>query len=115
MVLIISMQNKWSPYRIWDRNVYHGRASNLLRKLLGRNNAEGRLEKIYSLEVLSQILVDNQLEVCNVVYYDSNIWLSPLDRYFPELSVSTSRRIEALQISSLNMLGTGFILEAVRS
>ncbi len=112
--IIISMQNKWSPYRIWDHYIYHGRVFNLLRKLVGSNDIEGRLENIYSQTSLLHLLEDCRLQVQNIVYYDFNIWLPPLDRFFPKLSVSTSRIIEPLHNSPLKTLGSGFILEAVK-
>lgn len=110
--IIISMQNRWSLYRFWDRHFYHGRIFNLLRKLLGREISSPLLEKSYSRQYFCELLADNQLTVVDVVYYDFNLWLSPLDKYFPQLCVFTSRKLEALRRTPLKDLGTGFIIKA---
>jgi ubiquinone/menaquinone biosynthesis C-methylase UbiE len=110
--VVLSMQNRLSPYRLWDRHIYHSRLFNLLRKMAGRPGASELLETPHALSSLRSVLSDSQLQICDVVFYDFNLWLPPLDRYFPRLSVSSSRKLESLRQSMLKGLGTGYIVKA---
>jgi ubiquinone/menaquinone biosynthesis C-methylase UbiE len=109
--MVLAVQNRWSPYRLWDRYVYRSDTLNRLRTKVGRP-ASRLLETSYSLSSIQTCLANEHLEPFDVVYYDFNLWLTPLDRYFPRLSVALSQRLEFLGRSWLQGLGTGYILLA---
>lgn len=112
--VLISMQNKDCPYRIWDRHVYHGQILDTAKKILGREPAGKLLERPISLSEFRNLLTGNGFKVCDVVYYDFNLWVTPFESYFPKLSVSTSRKLEFLCRSPLRGLGTGYIVKAIK-
>ena len=111
-ILIVSMQNKYSPYRWWDRHVYRSDTANRMRKKFRGSRSELMLERTNSLQKFQNILFNNRFVVKEYLYYNFNIWLRPLDRLFPMLSVYTSQRLEFLGRSKLGVLGTEFIIKA---
>lgn len=111
---VISMQNKRCPYRIWDRHVYHGRVFNTAKKMLGREPTGLLLENPIELSEFQSLLARNGFKVRDVVYYDFNLWIPPLDGYFPKQSVGISRKLEFLCRSRLRGLGTGYIIKATK-
>jgi ubiquinone/menaquinone biosynthesis C-methylase UbiE len=111
-VLIVSMQNKLSPYRLWDRHVYRSDFVNQMRKRIWGSRSELLLERPNSFQKFQNLLLNNHFTVKDYLYYNFNLWLRPLDRLFPKLSVFTSQRLEFLCRSKLGVLGTGFIVKA---
>jgi ubiquinone/menaquinone biosynthesis C-methylase UbiE len=114
-IVVVSMQNKLSPYRLWEYNVYGCKIFNRIRKALRRPIVEGPALKIFTRRDFQNLLAHNQLKVSGLVYYDFNLWLIPLDRYFSKLAVFTSRKLEPLFQSRLRGLGTGFIVKAKKN
>jgi SAM-dependent methyltransferase len=113
-IVILSMQNAFSPYRLWQRYGYRSILLKPLRAIARRVGPGPLLETASSFRHIRKLLNHNHLEVQDVVFYDFNLWLEPLDRLFPELSVATSRRLEWLGRGPLRGLGTGFIVKAKR-
>lgn len=112
--VIISMLNKLSPYSLWHSYIYEDLVKRIT-KLMGRKSSEGPSLYLYTLPRLSNLLINNQLMVSEVVYFDFNLWIAPLDRYCPRLSVFTARRFEFLRRTGLRGLGTGFIVKAKKT
>ena len=111
-IVIISMQNPRSPYRLWDRYVYQSYIFDALRKIIKRTKMEKSIEKNYSCQEFQAMLQSKDLAIKDVVYYDFNLWLRPLDRYFPKATVSTERKLENLNKNIFRSFGTGYLIKA---
>jgi ubiquinone/menaquinone biosynthesis C-methylase UbiE len=124
-VLIATMLNERSPYRAWQSHGYW-KFQNGIKKLfrlikgmghrkegpIRRGEKRKRPEsKLYSEEAFRHLITSEGIEVEDVLYYDFNLFLSPLDVRFPKISVFLSRKLEPLCRSKLKCLGTGFILK----
>jgi ubiquinone/menaquinone biosynthesis C-methylase UbiE len=119
-IVIVTMHNRSSPYRVCLRYGF-GKLKNgmskLRRLIIGRRNDQGTKTpqrpffKIYSEKALRHLLTSEGLRVEDVVYYDFNVFLAPLDALFQRASVYFSRKLEFLCRSKLKFLGTGFILK----
>jgi len=113
--MILSMQNKSSPYRLWDIHIYHSNFANYLRKILKGTFAERPVEKIFSFQEFRQLCERNFLAVKDVTYYDFNLWLKPLDQHFPHAEIITATKLETLYRSKFGVLGTGFIVKVEKA
>jgi 2-polyprenyl-3-methyl-5-hydroxy-6-metoxy-1,4-benzoquinol methylase len=112
-IVILSMQNPFSIYRLWDRHIHPGFLFNMIRKARGRSVVGEPLEKLTSLKDLKVILARHNLIVKDAIYYNFNLWVKPLDSLFPLLSVSTSKRLEVLYRSMVGLfLGADFLILA---
>ena len=110
-IIILSMQNQFSLYRLWDRYIYSGSMFNSLRNLRGRPVADKLLEKSLSLRDLRNTLVSHSFIELDYLDYNYNFWLKPLDRVFPKLSVATSERLEFLYRSGIGFLPADFLIK----
>jgi ubiquinone/menaquinone biosynthesis C-methylase UbiE len=122
-VVIITMLNCFSPYRLWSRYGYERlrHAAVKLRSAARRTNgdADGRervrpISREYGQATLRRLVGAGGLQIEDVLYYDFNVFLEPLDMLFPSASVQVSRRLEFLCRSAAKDLGTGFIIKARR-
>ncbi len=112
-IVVLSMQNQYSIYRWWEHHVYFGFLFNALRKLRWRPIAEEPLEKLATIKDLRDILSHHHFVVTDTVYYNFNLWLMPLDRWFSNLSVITSKKLEFLSRSIMGFfLGADFLVKA---
>lgn len=118
--VIVSMHNKMSPYRIWQSYVYGKARGGINRfKLLTHKpkaardtGSPKRAELIIRSETsLCNLLAAAGLETRDVVYYDFNLFFSPLDTLFPKASVYLSSKLEPLGRSMFKFIGTGFIVK----
>jgi ubiquinone/menaquinone biosynthesis C-methylase UbiE len=116
--LIITMHNKYSPYRIWSNYAY-GKVKNAMARLKGLftsvkdetcNNARPHFI-VRSEKELRRLVGAEAFTVEDIVYYDFNIFLGPLDELFPKTAVFMSRKLECLGRTWLKFLGTGFIMK----
>jgi ubiquinone/menaquinone biosynthesis C-methylase UbiE len=119
--LIITMHNGTSPYRIWQRRFYWKLKNGIskLKRLAvetrnegGGKGSEKASFKIHSKTSLQRLLSSCGLETEDIMYYDFNIFLKPLDSLFPRTSVFISKKLEFLCRSRLRFIGTGFILKS---
>jgi ubiquinone/menaquinone biosynthesis C-methylase UbiE len=116
-IVIATMLNRLSPYRIWQRFVYWKIKMGVYKImcLIKRRSHDQGTEKckmtLYSEAAFRHLLTSGGLEIEDVVYYDFNLFLSPMDSLFPRASVFLSRKLEFLCRSKWNSLGTGFILK----
>lgn len=106
-VVVLSMQNSYGLYRLWEQHVYPGFAFNLLRKLRGRPALGKPLEKIVTFKDLRNSLACHDLLIKDAICYNFNIWMKPLDRIFPRLAARTAQMLEFLYHSRI-----GFLLSA---
>jgi len=110
--VVVTLPNRKSPYRVWQRTVYRG-LRDLLRKVSGRRTARAEVRhREYSEREYRNLLASYGLKVADVVYYNFRIVLFPFDRLFPGLTVLLSRKMERFGRGKLRWLGTGFIVKA---
>ena len=118
--VIVSMLNKKSPYRIWELVVFPSvkkaiHELKMIGKGVKKNTRPQKLEmRLLGEDKLRHLLNSEGLDVQDVVYYDFNIFLSPLDYKLPNLSVQISRKLEFLYRSRLKKLGTAYLLKCVK-
>jgi len=111
-IIIVSMQNKLSLYRLWNRYIYCGRLLNIIRKLSGRQSVNKPLEKPASLNSLRKKLISHSFVELDHLYYNFNFWIKPFDKLFPKLALATSNWLEPLYHLSLGLIPGDFIIEA---
>jgi SAM-dependent methyltransferase len=119
-IALVSMHNRASPYRMW---LCYGpgrlrRAPGKLFRALTRHAASTSQPgphaafTVYSEKRLRELVTASGLVVDDVLYYDFNVFLSPLDRWFPEASVRVSASLERFCRSRLRYLGSAYIVRA---
>lgn len=101
-VIIISLLNKMSPYR-------------LVENLGLAIRRQDRPETMFTERDCRALLRANQLQIVDLLYFDFNLFLPPLDKRYPRRSVQTSRRLEFLRRSVLRWLGTALLVKAKKS
>ncbi len=112
--IIVTLPNRVSPYRVWQRTVYRGlRAA--VRALRGSAPPPEVVHREYSRASYVRLVESCGLKVTTVLYYNFSLLLFPLDRLFPGLAVRVSRWFERFARSGPSWLGTGFIVRAERS
>lgn len=111
--VLISLPNRQSPFRIWRRRVFRP-AAKLLRRLRGRSPREGLFHREYRAEAYDALLRAHGLEPVDRAYYNFKLIPSPLDEWFPGLTVRTARQLEGLARSPLGWVGTSLIVKARR-
>ena len=119
-IVIITMLNGKSLYRIWQRYIY-GKLINGINKLMRliirtKNDQETQRlirpkTRLYNEKAFRHLLTTEGLEIEDIVYYDFRLLLSPLDTRFPGVSVFLSGKLEFLYRSKFKFLGTGFIFK----
>ena len=117
---LVSMHNRASPYRMWLRygpGRLRRAGRKLSRALTSRAARAGDSEPhapftVYSEKRLGELLTSSGLVVDDILYYDFNLFLSPLDRWFPKASVRVSASLERFCRSRLRNLGSAYLLRA---
>ena len=107
-LVICTMQNPHSPYRLWERAVYRH-----VRRLRGL--AESPIRRRLSERALRDALLAAGLVPAETVYYDFNVLLQPLDEYLPGLERRLERLLARHGRGPLRRLGTGYIVSARRA
>jgi ubiquinone/menaquinone biosynthesis C-methylase UbiE len=114
-ILIFSMQNKASIYRLCDIYVYRSDIINSIKTRLGFKPTGQPLEMTYPPKALQEMLQSYHLKVTDICYYDFSLWLRPLDNYFPRLLTFLSKMLEFLCNTRLRMLATNFLIKTEKS
>jgi ubiquinone/menaquinone biosynthesis C-methylase UbiE len=110
--VIVSLPNRVSPYRVWDRTVYQG-ARRLVRALTGRGPVGAEVHRReYREGEYCALLEAHGLRVREIVYYNFKILPFPFDRLLPGVAVSLSRVSERLARGGLRWIGTGMLVRA---
>lgn len=102
---VVTMQNRWSPHRLWHSAVYQH-----IDHLRGRE--ESPVVSRVGERDFSAMLTRSGLEPIEVVYYDFNVVPEPFDRRFPSATMRIADRLEGTRRSRLRLLGTGFMVAA---
>jgi len=114
-IVIVTLPNAWSPFRIWQRTVYNGFRS-LARAVTGRGKAPaGIVHREYRERAYCRLLEAHGLRVADVVYYNFRVIVFPLDRLMPGVTVALSRALERFGRGPLRWLGTGLIVKAEKA
>lgn len=109
--LVVSMLNGWSPYRLWERAVYR-RAIRLMKAVRRDPPLPAPDLRTYSPRAFERLLTQQHVRILDVVHFDFNLFLPPLDRWRPGLTSWLTNGLELLGRSPLRGLGTGFIVKA---
>lgn len=122
-IVIITLPNLWSPYRLWHRLLNrifgalraifpHSRMLKNIEFMVGPFT-KGIAHREYSEGAYKRFLRRFGLEPIDVCYYNFKLFLTPLDKRFPKLTVSVSRQLERLGRSPVSrFLATAFIIKA---
>lgn len=101
-IVVFSLWNKLSPYRM---------TQNLRCLLSGQIQPERMFTERQGRNVTHLV----GLTLTDLLYFDFNIFVPPLDSMFPHLSVRTSRRLEFLRRSIGRWIGTAMLIKAQKS
>lgn len=113
--VLVTLPNRRSPFRFWQRMVYGG-ARRAFRAIARRRVSRPEIDhREYVEREYVARLEANGFAVSDVVYYNFKVALFPLDRWFPRVTVATSAALEPLGRSPLRWLGTGLIVRAEKA
>lgn len=107
-LLILSMQNRFGPYRIWDRSV-------LPRLAQLRGSVYEVDERPVAERLLRRILKGAGFVPTGTLYYNFNLFLKPLDDRFPERCIQVIRRLDRLGHSPVRKLAADLLMTAQRA
>jgi ubiquinone/menaquinone biosynthesis C-methylase UbiE len=119
--LIIAFANLLSPYAAWKAYVYYpliGRLRPICCRLAGRAqppSLPSSLPKLYSVSAARKLLAQNRAKVSQVVFYNTNLFLSPLDELFPRWALRVTEGLECSTRRYVRFLGAGFLLKAQKT
>jgi len=127
--LLISFPNLISPYAAWKNFVFYPTVA-LLRPLyyqLFRRPQPPSLynrgvihflslfpsiHKLHTAKRVAENVTQYGVEVSEIVYFNFNVVIPPLDEIFPGLAMRIAERLEPCRFQKLKWLGSGFILTA---
>jgi SAM-dependent methyltransferase len=104
---VVTMQNRWSPYRLWDLKIWSPLER---RRGVGRSPIAHRLGS----HRLRSELAAAGLVPRAVVGYGFNLLLPPLDAKLPELAIGLQRRLDRVLRGPLRRIGTDYVVVAER-
>lgn len=115
--LIITFPNIYSPFATWRAFVFYPTV-NLLKSIyyfiLRRPQPPTLLSsfvKLHSEKDAVELVKKYDGKATDTVYFNFNLFLSPLDEIFPRLTVWATRRLEQCRFQRLRWLGSSFILK----
>ena len=116
-VLIIVFPNLYSPFAAWRAFVFYP-IINFLKyiyfAILKRPQPPSPLSsfvKLHSERGATGLVERYSGKVTDVVYFNFNVFLSPLDEMFPRLATWVAMRLERYRFGKLKWLGSGFVLK----
>ncbi|MBI3895531.1 MAG: class I SAM-dependent methyltransferase [Acidobacteria bacterium] len=110
--VILSMHNKWSPYRWWERCIY-SKAMEIASKLTSVRHRPQPTLRLHPARAIAQLMVNSGLKPVEIIYYDFNVFPPPLDQHYPRRALLVNTRLERLFGQSLSRLfATGFLVKA---
>jgi ubiquinone/menaquinone biosynthesis C-methylase UbiE len=104
-IVILTMLNKISPYRLWERWVYY-RYPRLF------HGGDGGDLSLYSAGSFCRLVESRGLEVLKIVHYDFNLFPPPFDRKMPRRAVRINSKLESILRNYREWLSSGFIVKA---
>jgi len=114
---IISFPNRYSPYAVWRNSVFYPLLSALRKPYyaLRRRVAPPALSSratLFSDRRIERLFQDFGSEVHDIVYFNFNVCLSPLDEIFPHAAMRIAGKLESRRSGAWKQLGCGFIVNA---
>jgi ubiquinone/menaquinone biosynthesis C-methylase UbiE len=116
--LVLSFPNLLSPYAAWKKFIFYPIVAVLqpiysacIRRPPGPSLLSS-FAKLHTARGALELLVRHELEFTDIVYFNFNVFLSPLDELFPHWAVRVTMRLEPLRYGRLKWLGAGFIIKA---
>ena len=109
-ILVTSMLNPLSAYRLWRRWVYH--PGSAVRCRGTKNGERSPRMRLYSARSFRRLLGTSHIRPVEVMYYDFNVFPPPLDRRFPFTAVAINRALDRVAGPMRPWLGTGYIVKA---
>ena len=117
-IVIVSMHNPHSPYRLglhygYDRLRNAWNRIGRLRERRGNRGEEKHQRPafaVYTEKAMRRLFSSAGLQVEDVVYYDFNLLLPPLNSLFPNASLWVRRNLEFLCRGRLKLLGYGYLM-----
>jgi SAM-dependent methyltransferase len=100
-LLVASMLNPRSPYRIWEC-------------LTQPELCRIQRPYVYSERTLGSLMETSGFCVLDCAYFDFNVFLPPLDRKYARRAIVVTRFLSRLAHTPLRWLGTGFVTVAQR-
>jgi ubiquinone/menaquinone biosynthesis C-methylase UbiE len=116
--LILAFANLLSPYAAWKAFVYYPILARLrpiyyrLTKRTQPPSLPSSLPRLYTPGSARRLLAKHGAEVSRTVFYNSNLFLSPLDELFPRWALRVTEGLEGSGRRALHRLGAGFLLKA---
>ncbi len=104
---ILTMQNKLSPYRLWDATVW-----SWVRRC--RGSAPSPIVQRLAERRLRAAVTAVGLVPVSVVYYGFNVFVPPLDTRAPHLAMRAQHRLEPFASGPLHRLATDYMVVARR-
>lgn len=102
-IVIMTMLNGSSFYRLWERQIYSRLHANGVSRL-----------SIYSPTAFRRLVESADLEIMEIVYYDFNVFPPPFDRKMPRKAGRVNNLIGPLFKNCGEWLSSGFIVKARR-
>lgn len=91
---------------MWDRFLY--------RKVTGHRPV-AIVHEYHGKEEYRKLVAHGDLRVLDVVYFDFDVFLPPLDRRLASMAVAASEKLEPCCRSWLRKLGNGFLIKCIKS
>jgi len=114
--LLITLPNKFSPYFVWRDFVFYPIVS-LIRTFYYSASGKARRPVIpghtlYSATSYADAVTQKGCLVTDIVYCGFNFLFPPLESFFPGMTVSAMKKLEALRHGMFRRLGGCFIVKA---
>jgi ubiquinone/menaquinone biosynthesis C-methylase UbiE len=111
-VVILSMVNKLSLYRWWERYVY-GYWKRFKSHIAGHNTRQEPAMWLQSEKSLTRLMKTRQLEPIDTVYFDLNVCVAPFDLKYPR-QASALNRWASMHFARwfFPVVHTGFLIRA---
>jgi len=99
-IVIMTMLNKTSLYRLWQKayeRLFHSEETPI---------------SLYSARSFCRLVESTDLDVLKVVYYDFNLFPPPFDKMMPRRAAKINSKLEPLLRHCQEWFGSGFIVKA---
>ncbi len=116
--ILVSFSNLLSPYTAWRNFVFYPTVK-LLRSAyhsLARRRPPSSLlssvRRLYTARAVTELMSKHGATMTHVTYYYFNVFLSPLDEFFPHWALIVTEHLDRLRFGLLKWLGGGFVVKA---
>jgi ubiquinone/menaquinone biosynthesis C-methylase UbiE len=119
--LILAFPNLLSPYASWKKSVYYPVVARLhdladrLRQHPRRPSLLRHFAKLHTPRGATALLTRAGARTTACVHYNFNVCLAPLEEWFPNLTTRLTRWLEVLRNGPFRWLGSGFLVQAVKT